>query len=86
MLQAVLSELDLLSGTSQCSLGAVGYCAQDAWLLNTSIKANITFMHPYDAAWYRTVISAVALDIDLGILQDGDQTLISHLSGGQRQR
>lgn len=43
-------------------------------------------MFPYDPAWYRQVTAALALDIDMAILTEGDQTLVGNLSGGQKQR
>jgi ABC-type bacteriocin/lantibiotic exporter with double-glycine peptidase domain len=43
-------------------------------------------MFPYDAVWYRKVINALALNIDMDILTDGDLTLVGNLSGGQKQR
>jgi ABC-type bacteriocin/lantibiotic exporter with double-glycine peptidase domain len=86
LLQALLGELDLLQGSARCQLGTVGYCAQDPWLLNRSIRANITFMYPFEPVWYRTVLEALNLDVDLAILTDGDTTLVGNLSGGQKQR
>ena len=87
LLQAVLGELDTLNGRSSVNLGAIGYCAQDPWLTaSNSIRKNITFMHPFEAAWYDKVIKAVNLEVDLRILKDGDSTAVSSLSGGQRQR
>ena len=86
MLQSLLGELDLFKGAATCTLGGVGYCSQDPWLLNNSIKANITFMNTYDPIWYQTVIKALNLDVDLAILSDGDKTLVGDLSGGQKQR
>ena len=78
--------MDLLKGHSACQLGTVGYCSQDPWLLNRSIRGNITFMFPYEPVWYRKVTNALALDIDMAILTEGDQTLVGNLSGGQKQR
>jgi ABC-type bacteriocin/lantibiotic exporter with double-glycine peptidase domain len=86
LLQALLGEVDVLSGSSSCSLGSVGYCAQDPWLLNNSIRNNITFMQTHDPVWYRTVIHALNLDVDMAILKDGDNTQVASLSGGQKQR
>ncbi len=88
LLQALIDELDLLSvSPTSISLGSVGYCAQDPWLrVNGSIRDNITFIRPYESAWYNTVIRATALDVDLRIFPDGDKTLVSNLSGGQKQR
>lgn len=79
--------MDLLGGSASVHLGSVGYCSQDPWLrTNSSIKDNITFMHPYDLGWYTTVIKAVGLDVDMRTVAEGDECLVSNLSGGQKQR
>jgi ABC-type multidrug transport system fused ATPase/permease subunit len=66
------------------------YVAQQAWLVNASIKNNILFSAPYDEQRYRDVIVACALERDLEILDNGDETLVGEkgitLSGGQKQR
>ncbi|POS85266.1 hypothetical protein EPUL_004100, partial [Erysiphe pulchra] len=68
----------------------VAYCAQQAWLVNASIKENILFATPYNKKRYEDVIYACALERDLQVLGDGDQTLVGEkgitLSGGQKQR
>ncbi|KAH9900404.1 ABC transporter [Xylariomycetidae sp. FL2044] len=65
LLLALIGELDQVSGEYARSNGAVGYCAQAPWLLNTSIKENILFHSPYDEARYKEVLSACALMADL---------------------
>jgi ABC-type multidrug transport system fused ATPase/permease subunit len=69
---------------------SVAYCAQQAWLVNDTIKENITFAVPYDESRYKAVIKACALERDLEILEAGDQTLVGEkgitVSGGQKQR
>ena len=86
-LQSLLGELDEISGSSSVHLGVVGFCSQDPWLRsNGSIRQNITFLQPYEAQWYQTVIRALAMDVDLENLQVGDATSVSNLSGGQKQR
>lgn len=66
------------------------YVAQQAWLVNASIKENILFSAPFDEERYRDVIVACALEHDLEILDNGDETLVGEkgitLSGGQKQR
>jgi ABC-type multidrug transport system fused ATPase/permease subunit len=66
------------------------YVAQQAWLVNGSIKENILFSAPYDEKRYRDVIVVCALERDLEILDNGDETLVGEkgitLSGGQKQR
>ncbi|KAF2841560.1 hypothetical protein M501DRAFT_928819 [Patellaria atrata CBS 101060] len=69
---------------------SVAYCAQQAWLVNDTIKENILFAGPWDPKRYQDVIAACSLKRDLEILDDGDQTLVGEkgvtLSGGQKQR
>ncbi|KAH8600771.1 hypothetical protein B0O99DRAFT_288710 [Bisporella sp. PMI_857] len=68
----------------------VAYCAQQAWLVNASIKDNILFAAPFDEQRYKDVIVACALERDLEILDAGEETLVGEkgitLSGGQKQR
>ncbi|KAJ5836890.1 hypothetical protein N7447_002916 [Penicillium robsamsonii] len=69
---------------------SIAYCAQEAWLVNDTVKENIIFASPYDERRYRSVLKACALERDLSILDAGDQTLVGEkgisLSGGQKQR
>ncbi|KXG49698.1 ABC transporter, integral membrane type 1 [Penicillium griseofulvum] len=71
-------------------IDSVAYCAQEAWLVNDTVKENIIFASPYDERRYRSVLKACALERDLAILDAGDQTLVGEkgisLSGGQKQR
>ncbi|KAJ5958252.1 uncharacterized protein N7479_005402 [Penicillium vulpinum] len=69
---------------------SISYCAQEAWLVNDTVKENIIFASPYDERRYRSVLKACALERDIAILDAGDQTLVGEkgisLSGGQKQR
>lgn len=69
---------------------SIAYCAQQAWLVNDTIKQNILFASPWNEERYRNVLSACALQRDLENLDDGDSTLVGEkgitLSGGQKQR
>ncbi|KAH9904997.1 hypothetical protein F4778DRAFT_731477 [Xylariomycetidae sp. FL2044] len=66
------------------------YVAQSAWLVNATIKENILFSAPYNEQRYKAVLVACALERDLEILDNGDETLVGEngitLSGGQKQR
>lgn len=106
LLLALLGEMDLISGKvflpgiiSRDHLvvdprtgltDSVAYCSQSAWLLNESIKNNITFSSPFNQIRYDKVIEACGLKRDLEILSAGDATEIGEkgitLSGGQKQR
>lgn len=106
LLMALLGEMKLLEGKVYVPGGhvrqdlrpdpqtglteSVAYCAQQAWLVNDTIKENILFASPLDPQRYKAVITACALERDLEILDAGDQTLVGEkgitLSGGQKQR
>ena len=55
-----------------------------------TLRDNVLFGAPYDAAFYARVLSACALEADLAILPGGDMTEIGergvNLSGGQKAR
>jgi ABC-type multidrug transport system fused ATPase/permease subunit len=106
LLMALLGEMTLLKGNVRIPGGSVrqelrpdpltgltesvAYCAQQAWLVNDTIKENILFASPFDQQRYEAVIAACALERDLEILDAGDKTLVGEkgiaLSGGQKQR
>ncbi|KAJ2163175.1 Transporter of the ATP-binding cassette (ABC) [Coemansia sp. RSA 552] len=69
---------------------SVAYVAQQAWLLNDTIRGNITFGLPYNEARYREVVHMCALSRDLETFDAGDMTEVGErgvsLSGGQKQR
>ena len=70
--------------------GKLSYAAQDAWIFGGSIRENILFDSRFDELKYNEVVRACALEHDLGLFEDGDQTLIGEkgisLSGGQKAR
>ncbi|KAK1783541.1 hypothetical protein QBC45DRAFT_90973 [Copromyces sp. CBS 386.78] len=106
MLMALLGEMTILKGRVFLPGGrsredvradpetgladTCAYVAQQAWLVNGSIKDNILFSAPFDEQRYKDVIVACALERDLEILDNGDETLVGEkgitLSGGQKQR
>ena len=66
------------------------FCAQYAWIQNTTVRNNILFGSEWDEDWYNEVIDACALRPDLNMLPEGDSTEIGEkgitMSGGQKQR
>lgn len=79
-----------MTGEIHVATREIGYCAQDPWLPNYTIKQNITSFYDFDGPWYRTVVRACALDEDIGQFAASDDTLVGSkgvsLSGGQKQR
>ncbi|KAL6704575.1 Transporter of the ATP-binding cassette (ABC) [Coniothyrium glycines] len=69
---------------------SVAYCAQQAWLVNGTVRDNIVFASKFDQKRYDDVIEACSLKRDLEILDAGDETMVGEkgvtLSGGQKQR
>ncbi|KAG5951342.1 hypothetical protein E4U53_003303 [Claviceps sorghi] len=90
------SLLAALAGDMRKTKGDVVYgasrsfCPQYAWIQNTTLQNNITFGKGMDRDWYREVIRACALEADVDMLPNGDQTEIGErgitISGGQKQR
>ncbi|KAF9181719.1 hypothetical protein BGZ50_005356 [Haplosporangium sp. Z 11] len=89
LLNALVGEMRKTSGTMEYG-DTIGYCPQSAWIQNATLKDNILFGLPLDEDRYKQVIKDCALERDIQILPDGDQTEIGergiNLSGGQKQR
>ena len=92
-MKALLGELPCESGKILIASKRMAYCSQSPWLLNTSIQQSITGLaeqSAIDEQWYRSVVTACALDEDISQFPDGDQSVIGSrgftLSGGQKQR
>lgn len=86
---AILNEAVIGSGSISLN-GNVAYVAQTSWILNATLRDNITFGLPYEKKKYDKIILACQLTHDLALLDFGDLTEIGengiNLSGGQRQR
>lgn len=89
-LQALLGELDRLSGSVHIPNEMVGYCAQTPWLQSMSIRDNILFSAPYHDQRYKRTLEACALLPDLAQFKHGDLSFVGEngigLSGGQKAR
>ena len=89
LLCALVGEMEHLQGQLSLS-GPLGYCAQQAWIQNTTVRNNIVFGLPWDETKYRAVLHSCALEKDLEAFANGDLTEIGEkgitLSGGQKQR
>ncbi|KAJ3127452.1 Multidrug resistance-associated protein 4 [Nowakowskiella sp. JEL0407] len=100
LLHAVLGEMEKVSGNlavrRQITEGGstrkirIAFASQSPWIASGTIKDNILFGQPYDENWFKEVITACALDTDLALLPDRENTVLGErgvtLSGGQRAR
>ena len=88
-LEAILGDVWKIHG-EVVVYGRTAYVAQQAWVMNASVKENIVFGHRWDPHFYERTINACALTEDLKTLPDGDQTEVGErgisLSGGQKAR
>jgi ATP-binding cassette, subfamily C (CFTR/MRP), member 1 len=88
-LQALLGDLRKIRGEVVVR-GKIAYVAQSSWIMNATVKDNITFGHRFDPQFYEQTIKACALVDDLAALPDGDETQVGErgisLSGGQKAR
>ncbi|KAK3403550.1 P-loop containing nucleoside triphosphate hydrolase protein [Sordaria brevicollis] len=93
LLETLVGETTLTTGTVSTNFSRAAYCPQSAWLLNDTIRHNITGGiddSEIDRKWYDTCILSCGLQRDLDGMVAGDLTVAgangSSLSGGQRQR
>lgn len=91
LLQCLLGEMIADSSKPYTKLSdGMGYCSQQPWLENTTVKKCITGPLSYNSEWYDQVKRACALDVDIRGMPDQDGSKIGsdglNLSGGQKQR
>lgn len=90
LLKTILGEKMLKSGSIHVERPYIGYCGQQPWIQNCSIKANIVGVSELDESWYVRVINICDLEADLSQMSKGDETSVGSrglsLSGGQKHR
>ncbi|KAI8821981.1 ABC transporter type 1, transmembrane domain-containing protein [Fimicolochytrium jonesii] len=103
LMMALLGEMHRIAGTTTMPdsrtakvepitrlAPSVAYAAQQAWLMNGTVRDNITFGEPFDSERYEKVIFACALTRDLETFNGGDMCEIGekgiNVSGGQKAR
>ncbi|XP_065816052.1 multidrug resistance-associated protein 5 [Labrus bergylta] len=89
LISAIIGQMTLLAGRVAVR-GQLAYVAQQAWILNATLRDNILFGQEYQEDRYQTVLNTCCLRPDLTLLPNADLTEIgergANLSGGQRQR
>ncbi|CAH1784335.1 unnamed protein product [Owenia fusiformis] len=89
LLYSIMYRTEVVSGELFCN-ESVTYVPQQPWIMNTTMRENVTFGSPYNKLWYDQVIDACALLQDIEAMPNGDRTEIGErgvtLSGGQKVR
>ncbi|KAF7657597.1 hypothetical protein LDENG_00024890 [Lucifuga dentata] len=89
LISAILGQMTVLEGRVAVR-GTLAYVAQQAWILNATLRDNILFGQEYQEDRYHSVLNACCLKPDFALLSNADLTEIgergTNLSGGQRQR
>ncbi|KAF9210521.1 Canalicular multispecific organic anion transporter 2 [Podila verticillata] len=89
LLSAIIGDMYKRQGSVKV-YGRMAYVAQQAWIINATLKENILFGNAFDQAKYDHIVMACGLLPDIDMLPAGDLTEIGergiNLSGGQKQR
>lgn len=90
LLESAIGETICKSGSVTSFQSRVAYCPQTPWIINDTIRQNITGAATFDPKWYNFVIWACALEDDFQNIPGGDMSKAGSsgitLSGGQKQR
>ncbi|KNG80863.1 hypothetical protein ANOM_010919 [Aspergillus nomiae NRRL 13137] len=90
LLRAILGETTHNKGSIIVNTANIAYCSQTPWLVNGTVRENVLGSSAYWDDWYRMVIEACCLQVDIAQLVNGDDTIVGSkglsLSGGQKQR
>ncbi|CAG8520388.1 12933_t:CDS:10 [Funneliformis mosseae] len=89
LMSSLLGEMEKMQGEVVVR-GHVAYVPQTPWIMNATLRDNITFGYKFEPEFYNEVIEACSLKSDIAILPGGDLTEIGekgiNLSGGQKAR
>ena len=89
LLLAIMNELAKIRGQINTS-NNIRYLPQTPWIVNATIKSNITMFSQYSEERFQRSVELCELTKDLQFLAEGADTLIGNrginLSGGQKQR
>lgn len=89
LLQALIGEMRRTRGHSTFK-SSVSYVPQSSWIMNATLRENITFGQAEDDEKFREIVQACCLEPDLRMLPHAERTEIGekgiNLSGGQKAR
>ncbi|CCF45895.1 ABC transporter [Colletotrichum higginsianum] len=90
LLESILGETSIGAGTRTFTGYSAAYCPQTPWMMNNTIRHNITGGLEYEPKWLEQVLWLCSLTEDINNMPEGDLYNVGTngvgLSGGQRQR
>ncbi|OAA34744.1 ABC transporter, transmembrane domain, type 1 [Beauveria brongniartii RCEF 3172] len=90
IVQGILGQSEILGGSVSVNTDEIGYCGENVWLRDITIRENIIGDLEFNQARFTSVIRACFLEEDLQWLPGGADYIVgtngSNLGGGQRQR
>ncbi|PYH88753.1 hypothetical protein BO71DRAFT_435441 [Aspergillus ellipticus CBS 707.79] len=90
LIKSILGEMAVKKGSILTTFGNIAYCSQTPWIVDDTIRYNITGGTEFDAEWYNFTVSACGLKDDFQSIPGGDMYVAgssgASLSGGQKQR
>ncbi|KAL1621164.1 hypothetical protein SLS54_005659 [Diplodia seriata] len=90
LLQSLICETGLFSGTLKSNGSGIAFCPQTPWLRNATLRENILGESDFEQSWYESVTRACGLKRDFAELKGGDASMVGSrgisLSGGQKNR
>ena len=75
LLHLIMGEIPTSSGSIKIN-GLVSYAPQDPWVFSGSVRQNIIFGQSFNEDRYMRVLDVCALEYDLKIWKDHDNTLV----------
>ncbi|PIG85348.1 sulfonylurea receptor/ ABC transporter [Aspergillus arachidicola] len=90
LIETIIRETIVQKGHINTNFSDVAYCGQTPWIMNKSIRYNITCEDLVNEEWYNQCLSICSLKKDLMLFPAGDMYVPGSdgngLSGGQKQR
>ncbi|KAJ5765749.1 hypothetical protein N7520_005308 [Penicillium odoratum] len=90
LIRSLVDEMTVRKGSVDKTFRTIAYCPQTPWIVDDTIRHNITGGTDFDAAWYEFAVSTCGLNEDFKFIPAGDMHVAgssgASLSGGQKQR
>ncbi|TDZ33610.1 ABC transporter gloK [Colletotrichum spinosum] len=72
LVESIIGETAIITGSHVAPFQRIAYCSQNAWILNGSLRNNITGGLEYEPKWFERVLWLCALTEDVQNMPGGD--------------